>query len=69
MNSGVTEGVRWVRSHRPRGKNLLFICRYEWRTSLGSIFQNLAVDYLLMISYNQECHIETKVNYLCAFPI
>ena len=44
-------------------------CWYEWHASLASIFQNLVVDYPLVVSYNQQCQIETNVNYLCAIII
>ena len=55
-------------------KNLSFlkeyeICRYELLASLGSVSQNLVVDYPLVIFCNQQGHIGTNVNYLCAVII
>ena len=37
--------------------------------SFGYVLQNLVADYHLMISSNQEIHIGTNINYLCAIII
>ena len=37
--------------------------------SLACIFQKFVADTPLVISYNQQCHTETKLNYLCAIII
>ena len=38
-------------------------------TSLASFFQNLFVDYPLVIFYNQQCHVRSNINYLCVIII
>ena len=38
-------------------------------TSLASFFQNLFVDYPLVIFYNQQCHVGSNINYLCVIII
>ena len=37
--------------------------------SLASFFQNLFVDYPLVIFYNQQCHDGSNINYLCVIII
>ena len=47
---------------KEKWKSRQIMYRYEWHVSLGSIFQNLLVDFPWMISFNQQCHIRTNVN-------
>ena len=81
-DSGVTEGMRWVRLHRPREKILPLLKEYENQgklyidmndTPVLDLFAKTlllgSLDYPLVISYNQQCHIGTNVNYLRAIII
>ena len=46
------------------GKPRCFICRWMVRQSC-SFVQNLVVNYYLMISYTQQCHIVINANHHC----
>ena len=71
-----------MRSHRIREKNLPFLKEYENQGKLYIDMNDTPVldlfaktlllgflDYSLVISNNQQCHIETNVNYLRAIII
>ena len=59
--SGVTEGVRWVRCHRPRETNFFVLPYFQQsalyvakqHNNLDSIVQNFIVNYPLVVSYSQ----------------